>query len=61
LKADEQEKKMTYITSVEKIGIRKGKQEIVLVMLTKGLSVEEIASLTGMTIEQVQTIHSQQK
>ncbi|MEY4518376.1 MAG: hypothetical protein RLZZ499_975, partial [Cyanobacteriota bacterium] len=61
LKAYEQAKNMTYITSVEEIGIKKGKEEIVLVMLTKGLSVEEITSLTGMTIQQVKEIKSKQK
>ena len=52
---------MTFITSVEKIGIKKGREEIVLVMLAKGLSVEEIVSFTGMSIGQVKEIQSQQK
>ena len=33
---------MTFIINVEKIGIKKGKEETMLVMLAKGLSVEEI-------------------
>jgi Putative transposase, YhgA-like len=59
LKAFEQEKNMTFITSVEEIGIKKGKEEIVLVMLAKGLSVDEIASLTDMSIKKVKEIQSQ--
>ena len=64
LKAFEQEKNMTFITSVEKIGIRTGKQEtekrIVLSMLKKGVSVEDIAEFTELPIGQVQEIQSQQ-
>jgi predicted transposase YdaD len=52
---------MTFITSVEKIGIKKGKEEIVLIMLAKGLSIEEIATFTDMSIEQIKQIQSQQK
>jgi SOS response regulatory protein OraA/RecX len=65
LKAFEQEKKMTFITSVERIGIKKGKQEtekrIVLSMLKKGFSIEDIAEITELSIEQIKEIQSQQK
>jgi hypothetical protein len=69
----EQENNMTFITSVERIGIKKGKQEtekrIVLSMLSNGRSVEDIAKFTGVSIseverfaiEQVEEIQSQQK
>jgi hypothetical protein len=50
LKAFEQEKNMTFITSVEKIGSKIGKLEtegkIVLSMLNKDISVEDIAEIT---------------
>jgi predicted transposase YdaD len=49
---------MRYVSLIEEIGIQRGKQEIVLVMLAKGLSVEEIASLTDIPIEQVQELQS---
>jgi predicted transposase/invertase (TIGR01784 family) len=53
---------MTFITSVEKIGIRKGREKeqrrIVLSMLRKGLSVEDIAEFTELSIEQIKKIHS---
>jgi hypothetical protein len=69
LKAFEQEKNMTFITSVEKIGIKAGKkagrqeteERIVLSMLKKGVSVEDIAEFTEMSIRQVKEIQSQQK
>ena len=57
----EQEKQMRYVSSIEEIGIQRGKQEIVLVMLAKGLSVEEIASLTDIPIEKVRELQSQQR
>jgi hypothetical protein len=65
LQAYEQEKNMTYVTSVEKIGIKKGREEerhdIALKMLKKGMSVEDIAEITELSIEQVKEIQSQQK
>jgi hypothetical protein len=65
LKAFEQEKNMTFITSVERIGIKKGReekcQEIVLSMLSKGFSLEDTALATSLSIEQVKKIQSQQK
>jgi hypothetical protein len=65
LKAFEQEKNMTFITSVEKIGIKAGTQEtekrIVLSMLSNGMSLEDIAKFTGISINQIKEIQSQQK
>jgi predicted transposase/invertase (TIGR01784 family) len=65
LKAFEQEKKMTFITSVERIGIKKGREEerqkIVVSMLKKGVSMEDIAEFTELSIEQVKKIQSQEK
>jgi hypothetical protein len=62
LKAYEQEKNMTFITSVEEIGIKKGlkkgrqeeRQGIVLSMLSNGMSVEDVAKFTGLSISEVE-------
>jgi DNA-binding NarL/FixJ family response regulator len=63
LKAFEQEKNMTFVTSVERIGIKKGREEerqkIVLSMLKKGVSVEDIAEFTKLLTEQVKEIQFQ--
>jgi predicted transposase/invertase (TIGR01784 family) len=65
LKAFEQEKNMTFITTGERIGMRKGRekerQKIVLSMLKKGVSVEDISEFTELSIEQIKKIQSQQK
>jgi SOS response regulatory protein OraA/RecX len=65
LQAFEQEKKMTFITSVERIGMRKGRekerQKIVLSMLKKGVSAEDIAEFIELSIEQVKKIQSEAK
>jgi predicted transposase/invertase (TIGR01784 family) len=57
---------MTYVTSVEKIGIKIGRQEgrqegrettqreIALKMLAKGMSAEDITSLTGLSMSEVE-------
>jgi hypothetical protein len=68
LKTYEEEKKMTYVTSVEKIGIKKGRQEgrettqkeIALKMLAKGMSAEDIASLTELSISEVERFANEQ-
>jgi predicted transposase YdaD len=52
---------MRYVSSIEEITIEETRKEIVLVMLSKGLSVEEIASLTDIPIEQVTTLQSRSK
>jgi predicted transposase/invertase (TIGR01784 family) len=56
---------MTFITTGERIGMRKGREEarqkIVLSMLKKGMSVEDIAEFTELSIEQIKKIQPQQK
>jgi predicted transposase/invertase (TIGR01784 family) len=69
LKTYEEEKKMTYVTSVEKIGFKRGEEkgrqetqkEIALEMLQEQVSVETIARLTKLSIEQIQELQPQQK
>jgi predicted transposase/invertase (TIGR01784 family) len=77
LQTYERERNMTYITSMERIGIKKGiqkgreeeRQKIVLSMLSNGVSLEDIAKFTELPIseverlvnEQVEEIQSQQK
>ncbi len=68
LKTYEEEKKMAYITSVEKIGFKRGKQagkqagrqetqrSIILSMLAEGIPLETIARVTQLSIEQIQAI-----
>jgi hypothetical protein len=68
LKAFEQEKNMTFITSVEKIGIKAGKEtgrqeteeRIVLSMLSNNVPLEDIAKFTELSINQVKEIQFQQ-
>ncbi len=72
LKTYEEERKMTYVTSVEKIGFKRGEQEgreagrheaqkeIALKLLQKGMLAEDIASLTELSIYQIQELQSQQ-
>jgi predicted transposase YdaD len=54
---------MTFITSVERIGMKKGREEerqkIVLSMLSKGFSLEDTALATNLSIEQIKKIQSQ--
>jgi predicted transposase/invertase (TIGR01784 family) len=63
LKTYEEERKMTYVTSVEKIGFKRGEQEtrkeIALKLLGKGMSVEDVASATELSINQVQELQAQ--
>jgi hypothetical protein len=69
LKTYEEEKKMTYVTSVEKIGFKRGEEkgrqetqkEIALEMLQEQVPVETIARLTKLSIEQIQELQPQQK
>jgi hypothetical protein len=64
LKTYEEEKKMTYITSVEKIGFKRGqqegRQEIVLAMLAENIPLETIARLTKISIAEVERIANDQ-
>jgi predicted transposase/invertase (TIGR01784 family) len=54
---------MPYITSIEQMGIEKGRQEereaIALNMIRKQLPLETICEVTGLTIEQVQQLQAQ--
>lgn len=62
LKSYEEEKKMTYITSVEKIGFKRGKQEgkketqqeIVRSMLEEQIPLETIARVTKLSISELE-------
>jgi hypothetical protein len=70
LKTYEAEKQMTYITSVEKIGFKRGqeaglqkgiqtgKQEVAMSMLEEGMAVETIARITKLSIEQIQALQA---
>jgi hypothetical protein len=68
LKTYEEERKMTYVTSVEKIGFKRGEQEgretaqkeIALKMIGEQVPLETIARLTELSIEQIQELQSQQ-
>ncbi len=53
----EQEKQMRYISSIEEIT----REEIVLKMLQKGMSLEDIASVTEVSIKRVQELQSRSK
>jgi predicted transposase/invertase (TIGR01784 family) len=67
LRTYEEERKMPYITSVEQIGydrgLKQGQEEkaiaIALNMLQKNMSVETISELTGLTLQQIQTLQAQ--
>jgi predicted transposase YdaD len=69
IKTYEEEKKMTYITSVEKIGFKRGEEkgrqetqkEIALEMLQEQVPVEAIARLTKLSINQIHELQSPQK
>jgi predicted transposase/invertase (TIGR01784 family) len=56
----EQERQMPYITSIERMGIEKGREEerkeIAKRLLLQGVSVETIAQATDLTLEQIQQI-----
>jgi len=56
----EQERQMPYVTSIEQMGIEKGRLEtqtaIALNMLRKSLPLETIAEFTGLTIAQLQQL-----
>ena len=62
LKAYEEDRKMPYITSVERIGYDRGKVEeresIALNMLQDNLPLETIARFTGLTIAQLQQLQN---
>lgn len=62
----EQERKMRYVTSIEQMGIERGREEgrletqtaIALNMLRKSLPFETIAELTGLTVAQLKQLQS---
>jgi acyl CoA:acetate/3-ketoacid CoA transferase beta subunit len=64
LKTYEEEKKMPYITSVEKIALKRGElateKRIVLTMLKNGVSVEDVAAFTDLSISQVESFAKEQ-
>ncbi|HEY9802224.1 MAG TPA: hypothetical protein V6D25_17820 [Leptolyngbyaceae cyanobacterium] len=41
-------------------GIEKRNQEIAIKMINKGINLETIVDVTGLTLEQVQQLHAQQ-
>ena len=53
---------MLYVTSIERMGIEQGKEQerqtIALNMLQENISLETIARITGLTIEQLQQLQS---
>jgi predicted transposase/invertase (TIGR01784 family) len=66
LEAYERENQMPYVTSIERMAEAKGeakgeerqKQTIALNLLRKNISLETIAEVTGLTIEQLQQLQS---
>jgi hypothetical protein len=59
----EQERQMPYITSIEQMGIEKGKEEerrtIALNLLKQNVTLETIAQATGLTIAQLQALQAE--
>jgi hypothetical protein len=51
---------MTYITSGERNGIRRAKGKIALELLQRGMSVEEVASITELLISEVESFAEEQ-
>lgn len=60
----EQERQMPYVTSIEQMGIEKGREEerqlIARNMLRKNMPLETIAEVTGLTISQLQQLQADQ-
>jgi DNA-binding NarL/FixJ family response regulator len=65
LKILEEERKMPFITSVERIGYKRGQkeatEEMVLKLLEDGVSLDIIARATNLSVKQIAKIQSQQK
>ncbi len=57
----EQEKRMRYVSSIEEISIEDTQRKIALKMLQKSMSVEDIVSLTELSIDKVRELQSRQK
>ena len=56
---DEQEEIMEIVTSWQQSGAQKAKEEIALNLLQRGMIVQEIAQITGLSVEQVQQLQAQ--
>jgi hypothetical protein len=56
LMKDEEEKKMRYITSIERIGIQKGIHQTIRKLLLNGLAPDEIVKLLDIDMQTVLTI-----
>ncbi|WP_298913227.1 hypothetical protein [uncultured Nostoc sp.] len=56
---DEQEEIMEIVTSWQQEGAQKAKEEIALNLLQRGMIVQEIAQITGLSVEQVQQLQAQ--
>jgi predicted transposase YdaD len=52
---------MRYVSSIEEITIEETQIKIALKLLQKGMSVEDIVSVTELSIEKVREIQSRQK
>ncbi len=56
---------MPYVTSIERMGIEQGKEQerqaIALNMLQENISLETIARITGLAIEQLQQLQASQE
>jgi transposase len=52
---------MTFITSVERLGFKRAQREIAMKLFQKGMSVEDIASITDLSIKQVKEAISKNK
>jgi hypothetical protein len=65
LKTLEEERNMPFVTSVERIGYKRGQkeatEEMVLKLLEDQVSLDIIARATGLSIEKIQKIQSKQK
>jgi hypothetical protein len=56
----EGERNMAYVTSGERNGIRRAKGKIALELLQRGMSVEEVAAITKLSISEVESFADEQ-
>jgi predicted transposase YdaD len=56
----EGEQNRPYITSIERNGIRRAKGKIALELLQQGMSVEEVAAITELSISEVESFADEQ-
>jgi predicted transposase/invertase (TIGR01784 family) len=71
--AFEEERRMPYITSIERMGIKEGEQrglqqgeqqgiqKVARNMLREGMGIDLIAKLSGLSIDQVQQLQAEQQ